>query len=274
MLFIFLSEGILRKKLFLGQGMPFYRQPYNYKKFALAESLSLLEKALLANRVDEALYLSLTMYEFSYAQGYRVINDVRLGKKWAGVCVKNALCDFLKDFSIRCIGLGSLGSLPLIHAYVKELEDNNPYGFYQRTENLVSLVCFMCAQPKNLLLFWKAKIKDTQPSLEKLSAILCTFADQDYEYRFRSLQYLTDKAWSLYESIIADDYMKTLRQIGSFDTLLLATLSLILSSKANFSFTIHEEDRCTKECIESIFTENTLCKNLNLSERISNLWII
>ncbi|SPN78942.1 Hypothetical protein ZAZAV_89 [Cedratvirus Zaza IHUMI] len=253
--------------------MPFYRYPYNYKKFALAESLSLLEKALLADRVDEALYLSLTMYEFSYAQGYRVINDARLGRKWAGVCVKDALCEFLKDFSIRCIGLGALGSLPLIHAYVKELQDNNPYNFYQRTENLVSLVCFICAQPKNLLLFWKAKIKDNQPSLTKLSAILCTFAEQDYEYRFRCLLHLTDKAWPLYESVMPENYMRTLQEIGTFDALLLATLSLILSSKANFSFAMHEESRSTKECIESIFREAP-CVKTDLSERISNLWII
>ncbi|SPN79263.1 Hypothetical protein BRZCDTV_247 [Brazilian cedratvirus IHUMI] len=259
--------------------MPFYRHPYNYKKFALSENLALLEKALLANQVDEALYLSLTMYEFSYAQGYRVINDVCLGRKWAGVCIKDSLCDFLMDFAVRCIGLGSLGSLPLISSYVEDLRDNNPHTFYSRTENLISLVCFICAQPKNLLLFWKSKIKDSQPSMSKLSAILCTFADQDYEYRFRSLQHLTEQAWSLYLTIMPEDYMQTLYSLGTFDALLLATLSLILTSKANYSFLPHQENRCTKTCIESIFTKpgsnaSTKGSEMNLSERISNLWII
>ncbi|QIN54206.1 putative transmembrane protein [Cedratvirus kamchatka] len=252
--------------------MPFYRSPYNYKKFALRENLSLLEKALLANQVDEALYLSLTMYEFNYAQGYRVINDARLGRKWAGVCIKDGLCDFLLDFSLRCVGLGSLGSLPLVYSYVKELRDNNPHSFYSRVENLISLVCFLCAQPKNLLLFWKSKIKKEEPSMEKLSAILCTFADKDHEYRFRSLQHLTKQAWPLYLSIMEEDYMQTLHEIGTFDALLLATLSLLLTSRANYSFTAHEENRCTKECIESIFTYKI--EDSNLSERISNLWII
>ena len=252
--------------------MPFYRYPYNYKKFALKESLSLLEKALLANQVDEAVYLSLTMYEFSYAQGYRVINNPTLGRKWAGSSIKDSLCDFIVDFSVRCIGLGSLGSLPLIYDYVQELRNNSPYGFYSRTESLISLVCFLCAQPKNLLLFWKSKIKESQSSLEKLSAILCTFADQEYEYRFRSLQYLTEEAWPLYQSIIAEDYMQTLQEIGTFDALLLATLSLVLTSKANYSFIPHQEDRCTKTCIESIFEEKS--QDMNFSERICNLWII
>lgn len=253
--------------------MPFYREPYNYKKFPLQLFLKSLEKALLASEEEMVIYLGLRMYEFSYSRGYEVINTKKAGKKWRGVVIKEKLLDFLYSFAFKHINIAGLGVFPYLNKYLPCLRDNNPEEFLERVEKLISLLRFLSFQYKFPLSYWRYKYKKKKENKDKFLLILTTFAEREFEYRFKALSYLGEFAWEILMENIEEEFIQALyEKREEEEALLLSTLALLLPSRVNYFCEFYKEEFSKEEVykrIEQVFQE----REIDLPHRgIKKIW--
>lgn len=180
---------------------------------------SWLQKAIRRGLKDEALYCALRLFEFAYEGGYSVLSQPETSEeKWPGRAIFSNFLNRLIVCSGEDIGIGSLGSLAMIDAIVEFLRnDTSAMGFEERIRQLISLVLFLCAQPKSRLVShskatfydglnssvfrpeiekkipqlveWLAEIEVYQSDLDKLKFVLGNFSSRPELFRFLAVRY-------------------------------------------------------------------------------------
>nr|WIL05168.1 hypothetical protein pmam_129 [Pithovirus mammoth] len=180
---------------------------------------SWLQKAIRRGLKDEALYCALRLFEFAYEGGYSVLSDrEKIEEKWPGRAIFSNFLNRLIVCSGEDIGIGSLGSLPMIDAFIEFLRnDSSIEGFEERIRQLISLILFLCAQPKSRLVShskatfydglnspifrpkieekiphlreWLTEIEAYQSDLDKLKFVLSNFTSRPELFRFLAVRY-------------------------------------------------------------------------------------